>query len=84
MKRLLLVMAILVGLAVSASTASAGWGRRAYYRGYYGRPYASPAYYGWGNYYRGPAYYYGPNYYPPAAGVGVGVAPGVGLGVGVY
>jgi len=66
MKRALILLAILAGLTMTSSSASALGGRRAYYRGYsrayyYNtyRPYYGPGYYGAQRpYYRPYAGYY--------------------------
>jgi hypothetical protein len=91
MKRIIMFLAILLGLAFTSSPAAAGWAHRAYARGYYagaacvgcpvpvvvGRPvyYRGPAFYG-PAFYPGPVVYGGPAYY--------GAYPAVGLGVGFY
>lgn len=79
-KKLLIALVILGGFLMSASSANALWGRRAYYGAYY-RPYYYGTYYRpyyYGAYYR--PYYYGAYYRPYA-----GYYPGYyGFGVGVY
>ncbi len=74
MKRVLLIVAVLIGMAFASATPAQAWYRRGYYGAGY-RPY--------GAYYRpyyGPRAYYGAYGYPGYYGYG----PGVGVGVGVY
>jgi hypothetical protein len=77
MKRVLLIVAVLIGMAFATATPAQAWYRRGGYGyGYYGRP-------AYGAYYR--PYAYGPrayNYYGGYPGYYYG--PGVGIGVGVY
>lgn len=90
MKRWLMVLAVLGGIALASSTASAGpfcrrsYGHRAYYGYGYGYRYTYPSYgYGVsGGFYRGPSYGYS-GYYSPGYSLGFRY-PVSGFSIGGY